>query len=1620
MYLRYITFLIMGIRNKCILLIFLAVSFVSTKAQNLSYSCPRDTVLGCGSACMSITARFPDIKSLATDYIVSNVSPTNQCRPYVDPGGAGPSANIVDDDVYSQIINMGFNFVFYGRNYNKLLISPNGVISFDISTPGGYAHYATTAGNLPNTAYDRAIIMGLYHDMDIRETISPNRKIKYNVIGTAPNRKFIVSFYKMPLFYNGNGCNVFFENTHQMICHESSGIIEVHVTSRQPCAAWQNGRGMIGLQDSFKVKSIMAPGRAANDPTWGTVGMNEVWRFIPKDGPTLYRSVQLLDGAGNVVSIGDTTRINNYTFSTTFNNVCPPPGANIYVVKTTYQKIDDPNATFFSLDTINIVRQPGLPLSATSSSSTCGQSTGSITAAPGGGTGPFQYSINGGTLQSSPTFSNLPAGTYSVYAVDNAGCNDTVDVTINAISSLSSTFTTVPTGCPGASNGSITVTPTAGVGPYTFVLDNTVNQTSGTFNNVSAGSHTVVFTDANNCSGTVNVSVTAGTGLNATSTTTSTTCPGASNGSITITVANGTGPYEYSMGSGAYQSSNVFNNVTAGSYLINIRDANNCTGTRTVVVGSGASLTATTTFTPTSCSGVNNGTITITMANGTAPFRFSLDGAPAVNSGNNTYTYSNVASGSHVINISDANNCTTIRAVNVTATTGIVGSASFTPASCPGVNNGTITITTSSGTAPFTFTLDGGTPQTSNVFIGVAAGNHTVVYTDANGCSGSSFLGIPAGTVVTGSAASTPTFCASTADGTVTVTTNNGTSPFTYSIDNGTAQNSNVFSGVTAGSHTISFTDANGCIGTASVTVTSGPGLTVTATPDSTACPGASDGTITVSSNGTGPYSYSIDGGAAQPGNVFNGLTSGNHSILVTDANGCIGGVSSVVPVGTSITGSAGFTDASCAAATNGTVTGLPATGTAPYSYSLDGGPSQANATFTGVAPGNHTVSFTDASGCTASASVTVGFGPDLTGSATSTPTACPGVSDGTVTVTPASGTSPFNYSIDGGPGQTANIFTGIAAGNHSISFTDANGCPGTTSVSVAPGNSITSNIVNGNPPCAFINDGTITINPTSGTGPYEYAINGGAWQSLNVFSNLSPGNYNIDIRNISGCLGTNSTTLTTNTPLAATLSANMPLCQGNSNGSFTVSPAGGVTPYQYSVNGGANYQSSSLFGGLLTGNYQIRIRDNEGCIKDTFLFIDEPPLLTASATSTPASCGGNDGTISISAAGGTPAYSYSVNNGVSYQQGSLFTVADGNYANILIRDINQCLAAASVVVDRIDNMFLDLTPDDTIVCQESSVTIIPQTNAQTNVFSWTSPDAPQSTIANPAAQNAVITPIDTATYILHAVWGVCERWDTILINMLHKPIADAGPDTAICFDRQEASLHGTATNLSGTVNYSWTPTQGVTDPNNQNTDVLINNTTTFTLTVSDNYGCNYNVTDQVVVAKQPPVPAFAGNDTITPTGVPIRLLASGGASYLWSPGSVLDNATSNTPVATIVNDTRFVVIVTDIAGCIGSDTVFVKVYDGPSYYVPNAFSPNGDGLNDVFRPIPVGIVSTEFFRIFNRYGELIFDTNKWLMGWDGNYRGRKQPIGNYIWMIKGTDINGKVIERKGYVLLIR
>ncbi len=1475
--------------RKLLPLLFFAANFLFAN-RSFSQSCVptnlngTNVVFPCNTTCQNLTFSVPDLRSDET-YILSSV-------PFMSyPATLGTELTTTyQDDTYSPLIPIGFPFCFYDSTYNNIVIGSNGIATFEalcanqdnnydldppITIPNG------TVG-APSGIADRYIprtaIMAGYMDIDPSITSgTPLRRIEYNTFGTAPCRKFVISFYNV-VFFGGLCSNN--RMTSQIVLHEGTGIVEVFIADKPLCTSWNNGYAILGIQDYSRTQGVVAPGKNCTQWTESNTG----YRFTPAGATSRLISSEITNLAGATLSTATVTPGTPGMVNINFSNFCPPSFGQ-YIIRTTYDAC--PTGTnIVSSDTINVSQSPLLTFTASTTDAACGINNGSITVTvpPGSGTAPFSYVLDGGAPQASNIFTNVAGGSHTVTVTDANGCTNTITVVVNVISNLSGTISATGTSCAGVNNGTITVVPTAGTGPYTFVLTpgGTTNAT-GIFTGLAPGSYSVTFTDANTCNGTVTTTVTAGT-----------------------------------------------------------------------------AITASISQTATTCAGVNNGIITVTPTSGTAPYTYSLDGGPA----QLTNIFTGVSAGAHTVLLTDFNGCTRTLNINVTAGTALTGAINSTPASCPGVNDGTITITNpfgaNPGTAPYSYSLDGGAFQPSNVFTGVSAGFHTVVFTDANGCQGTRSINVLGGTVPSTTATAAPTSCAGANDGVIVFQPVAGA---TYTVNPGAFSNTTgTFNNLPAGTYTLGITTAGGCIGTVTpttITINPGAGLAGTATTAATSCPGVNDGSVTVTPLAAGT-TYTLN-----PGAVIN-------------------------------------------------TTGI----------------------FTGLAAGTYTVTFVTPAGCTGTVTVNpvVAAGTAPTTTASTTATSCPTVNDGVVTVTTvAAGTT---YTLNpGAVSNTTGVFTGLAPGTYTISFVTPSGCIGTVPVSpvVAAGPFRSSTFTKTDPVCNNINNGSISINPTApSAGPYTVTLTGpGGPYTLSgnapiTFTALAPGSYNYSFTDAGGCTGTGGPVdLITNPPIFTPATFVNPSCNGNSNGSVTFTPVGGVAPYEYAINAGT-FQTSNTFNSLAAGTYNFTIRDFAGCTKDTSLTLTEPAVLVATITgTTPAGCSNNDGTLTATAIGGTTNYSYTIAGPTVNTSGSntgIFTgLANGAYT-VTVTDAQGCTANATATITLTDNMFLTLGADVTI-CAESSVTFNPQTNAGTNIFTWTGINGTATnTIANPNIMNAVASPLDTATYELHAQWGTCQRRDTIVVNVLRKPVANAGLDTAIC-NLTYAILRGSSSNVSGPVTYEWTPATNVEFPMQAVTRVFPANsdtTYTYTLLVRDAYGCNFTVSDQVDVRVQPPVPAFAGNDTTAVRGVAHQLTATGGNNYLWSPAFPLNSATLQSPLATLQQDQKFVVRVTDIAGCIGYDTVFVKVYAGPAYYIPNAFTPNGDGLNDVFRPIPVGVVRTEWFRVFNRYGETVFETNQWMKGWDGSFKGKKQPIGAYVWVIKGVDRDGKTIEMKGTVMLVQ
>lgn len=279
-----------------------------------------------------------------------------------------------------------------------------------------------------------------------------------------------------------------------------------------------------------------------------------------------------------------------------------------------------------------------------------------------------------------------------------------------------------------------------------------------------------------------------------------------------------------------------------------------------------------------------------------------------------------------------------------------------------------------------------------------------------------------------------------------------------------------------------------------------------------------------------------------------------------------------------------------------------------------------------------------------------------------------------------------------------------------------------------------------------------------------------------------------------------------------------------------------------------------------------------------------------------------------------------------------------------------------------------------------------------------------------------------TGTYYIRIInEGGCAEIKPVYVTIIPTPILTVSNDTTICLG-QTARISAALNLASGSIQtFSWTPAEGLSQPNGRQNIVRPDTTTTYTIEAkATNTSCTFTLTNQVTVRTLPHPVVKAMEDFNTVAGVPFQLHASGAVNYSWIPNWAFSNANGADPMAIIHSDTRFIVTGTNEAGCKGTDTVYVKTFINEGYLVPNAFTPDGDGRNDVFYAIPVGIVSTEFFRVYNRYGELVFETSNLHRGWDGSYKGLRQNPGNFVWILKGKGQSGKDYLLKGNVILVR
>ena len=1291
---------------------------------------------------------------------------------------------------------------------------------------------------------------------------------------------------------------------------------------------------------------------------------------------------------------------------------------------------------------------------------------GTIDATTAGGTGTLVYAWDNG--QSTEDLTGLCAGTYTLTITDDNGCTETVAATITEPTELTLTIAGTDATAQGACDGSADATPVGGTAPLTYLWDN--GETTEDITGLCAGTYCLTVTDANGCTVTECVVIDEPSDINITLVTTDETCFGACDGTATVTIdLPGVDPHTvtWTVTGGTIAADDMsVTGLCNQNVSVTVTDANGVTATANAVINEPAEIILSETHTDVTCFGACDGTGSVTIdAGGVAPFTYDWGGAGnAPTSDTNT----GLCAGTHTVTVTDANGCIQTIDVIITEPTQLALSETHTDVTCFGACDGFINVTTTGGTTPYTYAWDNS--EVSEDIINLCAGDYTLTATDDNGCVETITITItePAEIIPT------PTMTAANCgqdDGGVSVTVIGGTvaADYTYewqddqgNVVGTTATVNNLF----PGNYCVTVTDDNGCTATACIDVDNITAGTIAVNVDgNVSCNGVCDGAATITTTGgTAPYTYNwmdsngnvvFTENTANLTSTINTLCADDYDVQVIDAVGCIMTdnftITEPAPLAIVLDNS---TNVTCFGACDGTADLTTSGGTAPYTYAWDSG--QTTEDLTGLCAGDYNLTVTDDNGCIVNITVTITEPTELTLATAAFEVTCFGGSDGQVIVIPSGGTVSNTYDFEWTNSSGTVVSTdpdanGLPAGTYTINVWDDNSCNATADVIVIEPTPITYSFTSTPSNCGQA-DGEACVTAAGGTeaGTYDFEwtnSSGTVVSSADCATGILAGDYTVSITDDNGCVITADTTIADLAgPSLAIDNITIPTCFGDCDGEISLVTSGGQSTnfvYGYSFNGGAPQVTPNPATGLCQGDYVFTAVDEFGCIATVATNMTEPTQVVVQAYSDTTICIGGCADLSASANGGTGAYSYDWGANGTNMAFTDCPTANTTYS-VIAYDANGCASApASVDVTINPPLTLDLAtigPD--AVCPGESVTLdATYAGGSGNGYAITWDPTPDDGI-NPQDPPVVFTPGSSMTITATLTDG-CETPDavaTLDITVFDIPIIDFEADQ---YEGCQPLIVNFTHNITPTpIGFAWDLGDGTASQSNSANPSYTYNTPgsyDISLIMTTPDGCidSLTVTDMINVYENP-----VADFTFTPQGTTIlepEITFDGGTSYLadlydWNFGDG-NTGTGMTPVHSYGIDGSFEtqLIVTTVNGCQDSITQTVVIDPDFAIFVPNAFKPGGDGPNNLFKPVGMGIDRDNYeFWIYDRWGNQIFHSVDYDQAWNGvvhecatcppmDQRSEAQ-IDVYVWVLKTVDTsqNNKKVKMVGHVSIIR
>jgi len=1042
------------------------------------------------------------------------------------------------------------------------------------------------------------------------------------------------------------------------------------------------------------------------------------------------------------------------------------------------------------------------------------------------------------------------------------------------------------------------------------------------------------------------------------------TCYGLDNGEATATGLSGTPPYSYLWGSSAGNQSTVTaTGLSPGIHSVVVTDSMGCKDSVTVMIDEPAELIVLTdSIAGVSCFGFSDGNIAASATGGLIPYSYQWDTA----AGNQTTPQAiNLIAGGYTITVTDSNGCTATLTDTVPEPDTLILSILDTiPVACFGDSSGSAMVSTSGGTAPYSYTWNPLFAGSNDTALNLPAQNYSVTVTDNNGCDTSLNLTITEPSVLSIVTTKTDVSCDAGSDGSATANLSGGVPPYNYSWNTSPSQSTQTADSIPVGTWTVTVTDSNGCTITATTdTLIAPPPLIPVLSKTDVSCKGGNDGTATVScSGGVQPYTYVWNDPLAQTTTTAVGLTAETWTVTVTDSNNCTMADSITISEPDTLVILMDTNNITCYGGSDGSATANVSGGISPYFYLWNNPSAQTTSTSTNLDLGTWTVTVTDTNGCTLTDSVTISEPTVIVIVFDTSDVLCYGGNDGKATANPSGGTPPYSYLWNDSLDQTTQTVTGLSAGTWTVTVTDSNNCPMDTVVIIsepllltATINAIKSQI------CYGASDGELSVQASGGTAPYSYLWLPSDSTSQSIDS-LPAGVYTITVTDSNNCEAYDTLAINQFTALEVTADDD-----GVDTACYLVGDTleaqttGSVPPYTFSwTDGTVNISGNPITVFPDTSQiWSVIVTDSAGCT-DTDSVTLYVNYLELSLTYEDTVCFGTLTTLEAEASGTLPGtnstYSYLWNTG---QTTSSIQIALAGITTLMVTVTDGCSRP---------------------------------TTASATIYLYPFPDIGIKIDLSPVCAFTEITFSDT----INNIPGSQYLWD----------FDDGYTGTGLTVQHFYSS--------GGT----YYPSVTVTTPQGCSLSAALTVPVEIHAIPYVNFMANPKVTEIIY-----PLVSFTNISWVSSGGIIVSQLwefGDGDTSNLLDPTHIYQD-TGSFPV-TLTVTTQFG-CVGQITKIVRIDPHIE--FSIPNAFTPNPYGSSGGTYdpesfdNDVFYPL-TKYVREYLFQIYNRWGELVFKSDDLAIGWDGYYKGKLCQQETYIWKLDIEWTTGRKFNEVGRILLIR